>query len=31
MGGFRDLSAPHLGMIAARAALASCKVDALDV
>jgi acetyl-CoA acetyltransferase len=31
MGAFKDLSATHLGTIAAKAALASCNVDAKDV
>jgi len=31
IGAFKDLSATHLGTIAAKAALASCNVDAKDV
>lgn len=31
MGQFKDLTAPHLGTVAARGALASCNLDAKEV
>lgn len=31
MGGLRDISAPHLGSIAAKAVLASCRIDPSEV
>lgn len=31
MGAFKDISAPHLGTLAARAALGSCSVDPKEV
>ena len=31
MGQLSNLTAPHLGMVAARGALASCHVDAQDI
>jgi acetyl-CoA C-acetyltransferase len=31
MGYFKDLSAPHLGTVAARGALASCELDPKEV